>query len=114
MVATIPRCQFNNESGFYSCLIWTLSDLLTRLELLWKLVCQVEMRSLRCYGWLLVYLTKQCFPNSHRQDTRDIFKYKFISQYKNLTKNFPSVSTIGQLLDDIDHVLYIDLDDGFE
>ena len=41
--------------------IWTLAALLCRIETLWKVTTEVSLYTKKWHGWMLVYLTKQCF-----------------------------------------------------
>lgn len=53
---------------------WRLSEILTSTSLLWKTISNLTLKRSDWFGWYLVYLTGECFPELARgsQDTRDI------------------------------------------
>ena len=61
--------------------IWTLATILSRVEPLWEIVCNVPLSTSEWHGWLLVYLTRNCFNLAcqNRQGKNDPFRYKYIS-----------------------------------
>jgi len=61
--------------------IWTLATMLIRVESLWQSVCKVPFFTSQWHGWMLVYLTKNCFnyASIHRQAKNDPFKLRYIS-----------------------------------
>ena len=58
------KCSRFNSRYKEKRLLWCISAMLTRVEILWKLVTKVNFRTSKWHGWLLVYLTKKFFPSS--------------------------------------------------
>ena len=38
--------------------LWTLATLLSRVEYVWKIICDTDLCTSEWYGWMLVYLEK--------------------------------------------------------
>jgi hypothetical protein len=75
-----PKVPMLTSNDIDTSLIWTVAALLCRVEPLWKIVCQVELRTSNWHGWMLVYLTKHCFNQGSRKQSRnDPFKMKFMN-----------------------------------
>ena len=48
-------------------LCWIAASILLTVEPVWTLVAQMDLRSSECFGYLLVYLTKERVPYLDRQ-----------------------------------------------
>ena len=90
--------------------IWTLAALLCRIETLWKLTTEVSLYTKKWHGWMLVYLTKQCFnwAEQYQQAKKDPFKYKYISTVQRLVETLtsPDHSDLKDYLADLNQVYY--------
>ena len=76
-----PQTPPLKHSDIDTSLLWTVSNLLCRVEKLWMIVEKVDLFTSKWHGWMLVFLTKNCFnQGNHRQVKNDPFKYKFISE----------------------------------
>ena len=62
------------------------------------MVCKGPFITSEWHGWMLVYLTNQCFntASQYRQNRKDPFKYKYIS-------------SVERILEKVDHPTYTDL-----
>lgn len=66
-------------------ILWTLICLLSRIEKLWLLTQNCNLKTSQWHGWLLVYITSQCFSNiSLRQAHRDPFRKIKVSSVKKI------------------------------
>ena len=69
-----------------SQLIWTICGFISRVQLLWKLVEKVNLRTSLWHGWFMIHLTKDYVCNrSHHQSQTDLFKYKFFLAVEKLS-----------------------------
>ena len=112
--ARFPSIPAFNSNVHHTELLWTLSALLTRSETLWQLTVHLELRTSRWHGWLLIYLTKQCFPNiARRQDTKDPFKSNQVRTIPRIMEKvhngLQEDGNFGDLFLDYAKVLYIDI-----
>ena len=112
--ARFPSIPAFNSNVHHTELLWTLSALLTRSETLWQLTVHLELRTSRWHGWLLIYLTKQCFPNiARRQDTKDPFKSNQVRTIPRIMEKIHNGlqedGNFGDLFLDYAKVLYIDI-----
>ena len=74
--------------------VWTVAVLMCRVETLWQIISRVELHTSRWHGWMLVYLTKQCFNNvSKRQKKNDPYKYQYISTVTRLLENCSTINS---------------------
>ena len=93
---------FTNPPIFDKCgntrMIWTLSVILVRVEALWKEVGLTNpLRTSDWQGWLLVYLTFQCFnEGQRRQHKNDVFKLEYVSKYESLIEKVQIYEELNQ------------------
>lgn len=77
------------------CLCWTLSALLLSCQELWSIISSQQMKTSSWYGWMLVYLTRNCnLGNGRRANKKEVFKYL---QYINTIEKFSSKINIESL-----------------
>lgn len=97
--ASIPKffAKSNNEIQEADVIMtWTVSALMTRIDKLWQLVTECDLRRSRWHGWLLVHLTAKCFKNmARKQDTKDPFKKIQVSTIARLVSK---ISNAGDAL----------------
>lgn len=75
-------------------MIWKISALLTRNETLWKLDGEVGLKIFHYHGWMLVHLTKICYPTiACYQDPRCSYKHTHMSTIECIAENIDYVST---------------------
>ena len=106
----VPNFKSTNTN---TQLIWTISGLISRVESLWQVIDKVELKTSQWYGWLMVYLTKQCFDRGgRRQNGKDPFKYKFISTVEKITEKINEINSelnLASAFEEINSVRYYDL-----
>lgn len=61
---------------------WQICEILSSTQSLWSDLCKKELRKNEWHGWLLVYITRKCFPTlkKMRQDENDPFKKQYVSK----------------------------------
>ena len=64
--AKVPSFSNNVDT----CIIWIVASLLLQVEQLWRIICNVPLYTSEWYGWMLVYLTKNCFNYGERRQGR--------------------------------------------
>ena len=57
MLAIFSKKKYDTMS------IYVLSPISTRIKSAWKMTDEIYMNTSSWHGWLLIYLTKQCFRN---------------------------------------------------
>ena len=60
MPTIISLLKKDGVNTFFS---WTVIVFLTRVEDIWEAVTKVRFRKSNWHGWVLTYITKQCFTN---------------------------------------------------
>ena len=96
-VAVIPQYYGKIENR----LIWQLSSILTQVEPIWQHFLKSIRTSEDWFGWLLVYLTKNCFPSQQRQAKKDPFKFTYISNIENIQSKLPPSHNLEELLNTV-------------
>lgn len=108
----LPKFANNNID---TRLIWTVATLLSRVEALWQIVTKVDMKTSQWHGWMLVYLTKHCFNEGGRRQSRvDPFKLSFINTIVRLHEKTQQAD-LRSYFHDLNGVLFVDFstdDDG--
>jgi len=106
----LPKLKSKSDTSF----IWLISACLISVESLWQSVlcsiddfCQSEW-----YGWLLTYITKQCYSHLQRRvEKQDPFKYNFVSNIDNLCDKLQYAfddKDISHVFVDIDNIICVD------
>ena len=75
-------------------LCWIAASILLTVEPVWTLVAQMDLRSSECFGYLLVYLTKECVPYL---DRRVVGKFKKLNNTE-LVNKVNQHGNIGELI----------------
>ena len=104
---TIPA--FRSKVGIDTMLIWKISVLLTQVDVIWKRVVQAVRDDVSWHGWLLVYLTKNCFSINRKQDRRDPFKNSQMSSIEKVVSKLPPGLNLRQLIGSLDYVEYLNI-----
>ena len=80
---SIPTFSSRNKN---TSILWILSALLTRVEVLWQAVCGINKFRQTCWhGWMLTYLTKKCFTHAKmRSEKTNPFQMTFMSSVAKL------------------------------
>lgn len=106
-----PKCPRYSSSKEDTSLLWMISAALTRVETLWRFVASSNLKVSGWHGWLLIYLTKNCFDFANRrQNRRDPYKYKYVSIIQTIREKL-GVSNICEAFSNIHGVSCIDLVD---
>ena len=93
-------------------LSWTICGLISRVELLWKLVEKVDLKTSLWHGWFMVYLNKHCFDKGgRRQGQKDPFKYQFVSPVEKINGKL-NRPTLISAFEEISHVQVYDNEDN--
>ena len=94
-------------------LIWIVAALLSRIEILWRLISnKVVLRTSNWHGWLLVYLYKHCFnESSRRQAKSDPFKIGYIRSIDSLLIKVGGQNDLSSYINNpsLSALLYLDL-----
>jgi len=94
---------------FDTIMIWRLSAILTRIDALWKIITEVELRRSNWHGWLLIWLSKMCFPElTRRQDRKDPFSFQQVKSVQNIVQRLNLDNTFEHIFAGIESVLCID------
>ena len=73
------------KQSISSQIIWTLSEMLTKVPLLWALTDECTERTSQWHGWMLTYLSTRSFPSSTiYADTKNPFKRIFVKKFESL------------------------------
>ena len=97
MFPKLPSFKVSNRN---TSTIWAVASLLTRIEILWQLIDGIDkLKSSQWYGWMLVYLMKNCFSNvgDRRQVKLDPFKNKYMRKYEDICKRMSFESITGKI-----------------
>ena len=71
-------------------MIWIVATLIVRVEPLWKIICKVPLYTSEWYGWMLAYVSKNCFNyGERRQGRHDSFKFVYINKLERLLEKVP-------------------------
>jgi hypothetical protein len=86
-IPCVPYCKSNDKS---TSMLWVVGTLLTRVEILWQAIIDMNggLHQSKWHGWMLTWLTKQCFMNHSNRMTakNDPFKYSCIKTYQDMAK----------------------------
>ena len=86
--------NFTNNIDTY--ILWTMATLIFWVEPLWKIICEVPLYTSEWYGWMLVYLSKNCFNYGERRQTKkDPFKFIYINSVERLLEKVPIYNDIS-------------------
>ena len=78
----IPKYTYRAES---TLILWILSGLMTRVEILWQNIGKVILRQSGWEGWMLAHLTKKCFSSTNfKSENTDPFQVRFINRIERL------------------------------
>ena len=84
------RCNFPfipcvKKQSISSQIVWSLSEMLTKVPLLWALTDECTERTSQWHGWMLTYLSTRSFPSSTvNADTKNPFKRTFVNKFESL------------------------------
>jgi hypothetical protein len=108
--AKVPILQNRNIS---TKLTWTVAALLSRVEILWRLISnKIELRTSNWHGWLLVYLFKHCFNESSRRQAKgDPFKIGYIRSIDSFLDKVGGLNDLSSYFNNPNllELLYLDL-----
>lgn len=87
---------------------WEMSTLLVVTPKLWKILSQSELRSSRCHGWMLVFLTRKSFQKlkKRQQDQRDPFKKNQVNNSCQIISKLEN-ETYDSVFTDFEAILHI-------
>lgn len=105
MFVKVPTFSNNIDTQ----MIWIVATLIVRVEPLWKIICEVPLYTSEWYGWMLAYLSKNCFNYGERRQGRyDPFKFVYINKVERLLEKVPIFDKVESYFCDIDEIFCCD------
>ena len=90
--APFPEVPDISSSNYNISMLWAVTALMSRLESLWFTIMNIEeFYQSEWYGWVLTYVSKNCFPQfNRRHEPKDPFKVtkKIDSLYEKIKEEF--------------------------
>ena len=109
--AYIPVCPTVRSRTRDSRHVWIVMHVILGIEDVYMNIRKGELRKSDWKGWLLVYLTKNCYTNNmKRQGRGDVFKWRYINTVDDIISKFPDgEESVFRILESIDGVECINL-----